>query len=120
MKSYPPLWISAIGFSGHGKSTYLAALTMVLDQLAVGISSFMTNYLDQQTLQTLQEIRARSIRGEMVAPTQMARPTPLVLQVEGELEANEPPLRRTLSVYDTAGEHFKQLSRIADVVPALP
>ncbi|MEL6895856.1 MAG: hypothetical protein AAFP90_07130 [Planctomycetota bacterium] len=120
VKSYPPLWISAIGFSGHGKSTYLAALTMVLDQLAVGISSFMTNYLDQQTLQTLQEIRARSIRGEMVAPTQMARPTPLVLQVEGELEANEPPLRRTLSVYDTAGEHFKQLSRIADVVPALP
>jgi hypothetical protein len=102
----PPLPLVTIGFSKVGKTTYLAALTMMLEHL--DRTWYETSYQinDPESDATIKEIRRQAITGDLPPKTTTGILRPLfinVLDLPGQGS-------NCLVLYDTPGEIFETLN----------
>jgi hypothetical protein len=116
----PPLWLMTVGFPQHGKTTYLAALTLTLESMDRVISGLFLRSLGNGHA-VIQAMREQAEEGTRPDPTTAAAGEgdapiqPLLLQVHqmGELGS------RCLVLYDVAGESFVSPEAVGRRVPAL-
>lgn len=122
-----PLWLAAIGFSQHGKTSFIGGLSSVLENSEKFWEGTTISYSDQYTFQTIQKIR-KLIRerkadkptrpswetsdndDKLNKPDRTQVPRPLLIQMDSIPKFKS----RCLVVYDTAGEYFNTLTGISD------
>jgi len=112
----PPLWLVTAGFSGHGKTTYLSALTLKLENLGRKLDGTFYEYFDEYTHEVVRQKRREAQTGEQPPPSAVTEPRPLYISLY-QLPGN---LNRTLVMYDIAGEVFTSLEAFQCYVHALP
>jgi hypothetical protein len=101
----PPLWLMTVGFKDHGKTCYLAALTIILENISKYIPGTSTMNLDSYTLRAIHEIRNQAITGEMPASTGPDQ-RPLLIHAYDMPSVDS----NTLVLYDTPGELFETMA----------
>jgi hypothetical protein len=110
-KHVPPLWLVTVGFTRHGKTSYLAALTMMLENVNRVWPETTQHYMDQYTFRAVQEIRRQADTGEQPQATVKGVPRPLLISMYDVPEASS----RCLVLYDTSGELYETLQGPDDV-----
>ncbi|MBM3239027.1 hypothetical protein FJZ31_22265 [Candidatus Poribacteria bacterium] len=108
--SYPPVVANAIGFRGHGKTVYFAALFYALKKLGLSLHwpNFHTMGIDEESLDTVYENVAMLEEGKLPASTPKIFPRPTMVRVEGiPMQSN-----CTLLFYDTGGEAFEKATQL--------
>ena len=108
--SHPPSVFSTVGFSGHGKTVFLAALFHLLShpRLAEHWPRYYRIALGDHSLERL-AVGARALAaGTLPDSTPQLLPTPTMLRLAGL------PIRDgvTLLCYDAAGESFKRAASL--------
>jgi hypothetical protein len=107
-----PIVFSVVGFSGHGKTVYLAALFDYLDHHLTDIwPGFAASVLDQDSLTRLNENRRRLRNGELPARTAVNFPRPGILRPSGMPHLTD----RTVLVCDPPGEAFMDQEQIREL-----
>lgn len=101
----PPVWIVCIGFSRHGKSTYLSTLMLLLESLGVVWPNSFFRPLNQFTIDTLREMRRNINTGKLTPATQVSYQQPLITSIHGIPAVGS----RSLVLYDVAGELYNNL-----------
>lgn len=103
----PPLWLMTVGFRSHGKTCYLAALTMILENLGKAIPGATVSYLDLYTRKSIQDIRHQAmVSYELPDHTPSGPPPrPMLIQAYDLPEVGS----NTLVLYDTPGEMFESV-----------
>ncbi len=120
-----PLWLAAIGFPGHGKTTFIGGLSLVLDYADKFWEDSAVDYLDQYTYGEIQKAREIFQEGKVYKPTQKESADDMKRSEESKRETVTRPLlirtnaippfqSRCLVIYDTAGEYFKTLTGIPE------
>lgn len=109
---FPPVMISTIGLSGHGKTTYFASLYHVLvkeQRLLQEWKGFFTTPLDDDSLQTVKENMKLLRVGRLPGPSPKLFPRPALLRMRHVPRFPQTGRRGdcTLILYDTAGEVFQ-------------
>ena len=108
---YPPVVVSAVGFTQHGKSVYFSSLFYALRYLNLSKCwpYFYTQCLNEESLAHVWDGMKELNAGRLPAATAKVFPTPTLLRVDGV------PGHRgcTLVMYDTAGESFNRPSQLA-------
>ena len=104
--SAPPLWLMAIGYSKHGKTSQLAAMSMVLDNIGLVWENTALLPLDTFTVDSLKTIRRQVINGETPSKTQVGFPRPLLFHAYQIPEFKD----KTLVLFDTPGELFENIA----------
>jgi hypothetical protein len=99
----PPIPLVTMGFKGHGKTTYLAALSMVLEDLYRLLPGTTYQLLDQYTVETLAGMRQQAIDKKDNEPSEPAAPRPMFINVYGGQNKN------CLVLYDVAGEIYQEI-----------
>ncbi len=101
------LWLMTIGFKGHGKTCYLAALTLVLENITPAWPDTSALYMDEYTQSRVQEMRRIAEQGDTPAPSLIENPPqPMLIQL-----ANLPGEKNScLVMFDTPGELFDKVS----------
>lgn len=97
--------VSAVGFSMHGKTVYLAALLYVLDELSLYWPGYFRQALNLRSVEVIEENRKLLLQ-EGVLPNSTPRnfPEPSIHRL-----VNIPGLGdRRLLIYDAAGESFQK------------
>jgi len=98
-----PAIVSVIGFKGHGKTVYLAALYYVLQNFAPRAwDSFYRQGLTMKTLQMLYENVSLLKRGDLPEKTAQVFPEPNIDRLYKIPQFGD----RTLLIYDPPGEAF--------------
>lgn len=97
--------VSAVGFSRHGKTVYLAALLHVLDELSQYWPGYYRQALNLSSIDVVESNRKLLLHdGVLPNATPQNFPEPGILRL-----ANMPDLGdRRLLVYDAAGESFQR------------
>ncbi len=99
----PPAILSAVGFSGHGKTVYLAALLHMLEKRLTQIwSKFYRQALDLDSVRTVQQNLALLQKGELPESTRRNFPKPSIHQLTEIPQFGT----RDLLIYDPPGEAF--------------
>ncbi len=112
----PPLWLIAVGFAQHGKTTYLAALTLMLENISKIWCGMYYNPLDQYTTDKIREMRREAKEGKSTTPTSKEQGfRPLLFSVYDLPEKGS----RCLVMYDVAGEIYNSLDEVHKVGPAI-
>ncbi len=112
----PPLWLVTIGFPGHGKTTYLAALTLMLENIDRVWDSVYYRRLDQYTRDTIRMWHQEAIEGELPkASVKQAAPRPILFSMHNIPQAGS----RCLVMYDIAGEIYDSLSEVGEYVASI-
>jgi hypothetical protein len=112
----PPLWLVAVGFSQHGKTTYLAALTLILENISKVWPGVYYIPLDQYTTEKIREMRREAREGKPPSATlkqEVSRP--LLFSVYQLPETGS----RCLVMYDIAGEIYNSIEEVQEYVPAI-
>lgn len=112
----PPLWLVTAGFPGHGKTTYLSALTLSLENLSRKLGGTYYDYFDEHTHEVIRENRREAQTGKQPPPSAVTESQPLYISLY-QLPGN---LSRTLVMYDVAGKLFTSLEDLQCCVRALP
>lgn len=114
----PPFWLTTLGFSGHGKSTYIAMLLLLLEKLTgVMGEKFHFRALGTYTNdKILEEVRPIELDGSLPAKTVPSTVIPpLLMQV-----FNMPKIGSyCLVMYDVAGEIFNHRDKLDHWLPAI-
>ena len=81
-----PIWLAMVGFPQHGKTTYLAALTLMLEDISRVWAKAFSHYLDDDyTRPKVIQMRQEVEKGRTKEPTQPAEPDakhkPLMVQM---------------------------------------
>lgn len=113
----PPLWLVTIGFPRHGKTTYLAALSLLLENVSWAWPEAISRYLDSYTFETIRTIRREATEGISRPATQLRgsvlkTPPPLLIQLRGMRGIGS----RCLALYDLPGELFEKLDELEKYV----
>ena len=112
----PPLWLVTIGFSRHGKTTYLAALTLMLENVDQVWNNVYYRHLDQYTRKTIRMWRREAIEGEMPkASVKEEAPRPILFSMHNIPQAGS----RCLVMYDIAGEVYDSLDEVGEYVTSI-
>jgi hypothetical protein len=108
----PPLWLMTLGFTKHGKTCYLAALTMMLENVNRVWPETAQNYPDQYTFDMVRETRRQAQTGDQPAATQR-QPVlrPLLIPMYDVPNVGS----QCLVLYDTPGELFENLQSAEDM-----
>lgn len=95
--------ISAVGFGGHGKTVYLAALMHVLDEISLYWPGFYRQALNQDSITTVIENKNTLLQKKILPrATGVNFPVPSIHRL-----VNIPLFgSQRLLIYDTAGENF--------------
>jgi len=122
----PTLWLVTVGFKEHGKSSYIGALTEVLENISSVWKTSTCQYLDEYTFTTVKEIREQTVMGKVVDPTPTWKPREQ-RAASSEVVENHPvqPLLMhayeipnfgscCMITYDVAGEYFSTPNAIRD------
>ncbi|HEX3046624.1 MAG TPA: hypothetical protein VHY08_17845 [Bacillota bacterium] len=118
MKDYqqvPPLWLVTYGFQGHGKTTYLHALTFMLQHIDKVWPQFSYRPLDQYTIDTIRQIEQAAIRLKYPEPTRKKTPRPLLFSVYDLPKFGS----HCLAMYDVAGEIYDSFNEVKEYVAAI-
>lgn len=116
-----PLWLITVGFPRHGKTTYLAALTLMLENMDVVWPTVYYRSLDQDTTEEIRKIRRDAMAGTLADPTAHPAeygnlpPRPLLFNVHNLPDAGS----RCLVMYDVAGQVYNDQEKVKDYVAAL-
>jgi hypothetical protein len=110
-----PLWLLTVGFKQHGKTTYLAALTLVLENMSNEWEGMYDNPLDQETTGAIQKMRRDAMKGDVPKETKQEVPRPILLGLYGLPETGS----RCLVMYDVAGEIFDSISEVQERLAAI-
>jgi hypothetical protein len=107
---YPAVVLSSVGFRGHGKTVYLAALFYVLShhELSPHWPGFYKTAIGDHALQILDANREILIEGKLPDSTAQNFPKPTLVQVKGIPTGKG----ATLLCYDAAGESFEKATRM--------
>ena len=101
-----PAILSVVGFSGHGKTVYLASLLKMLSQVLPQKEvwpGFFRQGLDQDSINIVKNNLGRLEQGELPQPTRRNFPKPSI-----HLLADMPHVKdRVLLIYDPPGEAFE-------------
>ena len=99
-----PAMFSAVGFSGHGKTVYLAALFQVMGRNLVNVwPDFYRQGLETEAVRTVMDNLARLEKGVLPDPTPRNFPRPSLHKL-----VDMPHFKtRTWLVYDPPGEAFE-------------
>jgi hypothetical protein len=101
----PPVIISIVGFSGHGKTVYLASLFHTLERLVPRYwPEFSPLALDQDTLTSMEERHQLLQKGKLPESTRLNFPKPSIHRLSGIPQYGD----RTLLLYDPPGEAFNR------------
>lgn len=111
----PPLWLATVGFAEHGKTTYLAALTLTLDHISNLWPKSYCRSLDQYTLEARRGWMRAARLGERHGATSVRAPRPLLINVTDLPERGN----RCLVMYDVAGEIYQRLEEEDGYLAAL-
>jgi hypothetical protein len=116
-----PTWIVQAGYTRHGKTVFLAAMTLMLEELGAQLPGFTCDYMgDPYTFDTLREMRSKAAEQRVDGATPRRFPQPLFLQVRSDaLGPTRRSSARTLILYDTAGEFFTNVDSLRENVPAV-
>ena len=116
-RAFPPLWLLTAGFTKHGKTTYLAALRLVLDHITriEGWRNVYLRELDQYTQDEIRGWRRDDREGRQVKGTPEKVARPLLLQIDGVPGYGA----RGLVMYDLPGQIFDELESVRDMAPAM-
>jgi len=107
---YPPVIISLVGFTRHGKTVYIASLFRALQELSKFWRGFHYKLLDEHGLDTVRRIQMGMDAGELPPPSQKLFPKPLLVRL-----VKMPILRPvTLVIYDQSGEVFDNIADIRE------
>ncbi|MDW8300070.1 MAG: hypothetical protein RML95_12125 [Anaerolineae bacterium] len=108
-RSTPPLWLVSVGFSGHGKTVYQSALTLMLEQISAVWEGVYNRYLDPETNRIVREWRHQALTGEQPRPNPAQQlPPPILMSVY-----NIPTYgSRCVVMYDISGEVFESLDLV--------
>jgi hypothetical protein len=123
-----PLWLATIGFSGHGKTSYLGSLSLLLDNADKFWKNSSVRYLDPYTTENIQDAHkiiydrkvfektrkwgeSNSETGNQVKKATNP-PRPLLIKINAVPEFDS----RCLVLYDAAGEYFETLTGIPDAI----
>jgi hypothetical protein len=112
----PPLWLVTIGFTQHGKTTYLAALTLMLEAIPTVWRGVHYRPLDQYTTDRIREMRREATLGKLPGATpkqELSRP--LLFNVHSLPQSGS----RCLVMYDVSGEIYNSLDEVQDYVPSI-
>jgi hypothetical protein len=109
----PPLWTVTVGFSGHGKTTYLNALTLSIENLARRLPGVHYRYLDERSLEKVRAIRATAFGRKQ--PKQTEEEDALLVEVKQFPQVPD----HSLILHDVRGELFEMLDKAHQAVPAL-
>jgi len=97
----PPLWLLTVGFSQHGKTCYIAALTLMLENLNRVWPETTWFPLDDYTRNIIQDTRRQAIEGNVPEHTEHLRP--IFINTYDVPEFND----NCLVIYDAPGEIYK-------------
>jgi len=111
----PPLWLVTIGFTQHGKTTYLAALTLMLESIDKVWDGVYYRHLDQYTLDTIRQWRQEAMQGELPPANPKAVPRPILFNIYNIPESGS----RCLVMYDVSGEIYSSLSEVEEYVTSI-
>lgn len=114
-REVPPLWLATVGFPRHGKTTYLAALSLLLQHLAPVFPDLFFRELDQFTIDGFRSIRQEASEGKNTRQTPKSVSRPLLLSVYNLPESGS----RCLVMYDVAGEVYRNFGELGTYVPSL-
>lgn len=101
---YPPAVLSAVGFSGHGKTVFLASLFNILEKMASILPRFSTLALDEESLDIVNQNREMLSQGELPESTPKNFPRPTIVRAGIVPKYG----RRHLLFYDASGEAFER------------
>lgn len=116
-----PLWLLTVGFPRHGKTTYLAALTLMLQNMDVVWPKVFYRSLDNDTTNEIRKIYRDATEGTLAAKTRHPDeqkdlpPRPLLFNVHNLPDAGS----RCLIMYDMAGQVWDNQEKVKDYVAAL-
>jgi hypothetical protein len=110
-----PLWLVTVGFSKHGKTVYLTALTLLLEEINAVWRGVQRKYLNEYTRVEVRKMRQQAIDGVQPPATDRVKPQPMLIRMR-----NLPMVgTRNLVIYDVAGELFNRPDELYDYVAAL-
>lgn len=101
---HSPLLISLVGFSAHGKTTYIAALLRELGQRLPNIwTGFFQQGIDRASVEIMRDYRSLMEAGMMPEATRLSFPHPRIYRLA------QIPIYgdQQIVVYDSAGETFE-------------
>jgi hypothetical protein len=111
----PPLWLVTMGFSGHGKTTYLAALTLMLENIGTAWQGMFYRPLDQYTMDMVRLVRREAMLGDLPPSVPKGIPRPLLFCVYNLPESGS----RCLVMYDMSGEVCNSISGVQEYVTSI-
>ncbi len=114
-KNVPPLWLVTMGFTRHGKTTYLAALTLVLEKMSRVWRGTFSLALNQYTIDKIREMRREVTSGQLADTTPKSLPIPMLYSTYSIPEYGS----RCLVMYDVAGEMFDVISDVQENVASI-
>ena len=110
-----PLPVQTIGWSGHGKSVFLAGLTMLLTKMQVVWKQYTWLAGSDETYRAVEEILGHLEAGTVPPSTPLDHDLPFLLLLRGMGRW----AGRALVYRDCAGEHFNGLAIPVERVPFL-
>ncbi len=114
-RKVPPMWLATVGFSRHGKTTYLAALTMMLEEIPKVIDRMYYRPLDQYSADEIRTWRQEMREGKLAEANPVGVSRPILFNVYDLPNAGS----RCLVMYDVAGEIYNDLNAVAEYLPSL-
>lgn len=109
-ESCPPVVLSMVGLSGHGKTVFLASLLYELDRIHSRWPNFSYQPLDESGMKTLEEAQTALARGNLPQSSPKVFPRPVILRLDGVPQLNS----CHLLLYDTAGEVFERKAELLE------
>jgi hypothetical protein len=100
-----PLWLMAVGFSKHGKSSQLSAMALVLENIGRAWPRTAVMALDQFTRDAISDMRLQAVRNQDVPKTPVDYPRPMLFHSFKIPEKED----SCLILYDTPGELFEKI-----------
>ena len=114
--SVRPLWLVTVGFSKHGKTTFLVSLTLMLEKIARYWKGMHYSPLGAYTFEAIRQMRRETMHGELPESTKReAMVRPLLFSVYNIPDHGS----RCLVMYDVSGEEYDSLPEQPKYVPAL-
>ncbi|MBM4353534.1 MAG: hypothetical protein FJ109_07010 [Deltaproteobacteria bacterium] len=106
--AYPPIVLSLIGLTGHGKTCFLAALFRKLALIQKEWKSFCFSPLDESGMVVLREKLGSLEKGLLPKRSMKGFPKPTIVRLEGVPQLSQ----CHLLIYDTGGEVFGQVGQL--------
>lgn len=109
-RRFPPVIVSLVGFTTHGKTVYIGSLFQALQELPNYWRGFHYVLLDDSGLDKVKDIQESMSAGKLPKPNRKVFPEPLLVRL-----VKMPVLRGvTLVIYDQSGEAFENVANIRE------